>query len=90
MHYLWKKLRVGRYGGVDVVGFKRQSSGVLRGQIMRCFINNFPDEATARATHPDAQGWDGGEQVTFTNHLPGPDDQEPGGAWPDDIGGRRY
>lgn len=90
--YLWKKRRVARApsSGVDVVGFKRQMSGVLRGQILRCYIANYPTKEAALAAHPDAAGWDGGEPVTFVNHLPGEDDTVPGGRWPDDIGGRNY
>lgn len=88
----WKALRRGTYGGVDVVGFKdAPASSVLAGQTLRHFIDNFPDEAAARAAHPDvAECWDSkftGPQVSVA-HLPGEDDQEPGGAWPDDIGGR--
>lgn len=92
-HYLWKKLRMARapLSGVDVVGFKRMQTGVLRGQIMRCFLSNHPNVEEAIKAHPEVTNystmdarWDGGEPVTHVNHLPGPDDQEPGGAWPDD------
>ena len=53
--YLWKSLRRGKYGGIDVVGFKEaEESSVLAGQTLTCFIDNYEDEVTARAEHPDA------------------------------------
>lgn len=87
MFYLWKKLRRARapLDGVDVVGFKRMQNGVLRGQIVRCYIANYPTQLEAQKVHPDAQGWDDGYPVTHVNHLPGPDDNVAGGNWPDDA-----
>lgn len=86
--YLWKALRVGRYGGYDVVGFKEAPrNSVLSGQTLTCFIDNYASEAEARAAHPDAEGFTSGwtgPQVSVS-HLPGEDDPVPGGMYPDDI-----
>jgi hypothetical protein len=83
-------VRKGRYGGVDVVGFfEAPASSVLAGQLVRYFVSNYPDEATARAHHPDCvEAWDSeltGPRVSL-DHLPGEDDPVPGGMYPDDIG----
>jgi len=52
--YLWKAVRFSKYGGVDVVGFKEAPAhSVLAGQTLTCFIDNYEDEASARAAHPD-------------------------------------
>ena len=92
--YLWKALRAGRYGGVDVVGFyEAKRSSVLAGQTLTQFIDNYPDEASARAAHPDAnEGWTSkwtAPQVSL-NHLPDEDDPVPGGMYPDDIDDQDY
>lgn len=86
MDYLWKALRVSKYGGVDVVGFFEQKGGVLDGQTLKRFINNFPSEADARAAHPDVTGFtsDLTGPVVSLNHLPCEDDPMPGGMYPDD------
>jgi hypothetical protein len=64
--YLWKALRHGRYGGVDVVGFfTAPASSVLAGQTLTRWLDNYPDEAAARAAHPDCV--DG-----FTSKFTGP------------------
>lgn len=53
-YYIWKALRVGRYGGVDVVGFREAPAGsVLAGQTLTCFIDNFATEAEARCAYPE-------------------------------------
>jgi hypothetical protein len=83
--YLWKALRVGRYGGVDVVGFKKIKSGVLAGETVRCFIKNYPSEGEALDAHPGAELYDSGEPVTHVDHLPDENDPVPGGMYPDDI-----
>lgn len=84
-------LRHGRgpMGGIDVLGWSVYGNGsVLEGQPMKCFLDNLPTEAEARAKYPQAErfsnAWtDPGASVS---HLPGPDDMVPGGALPDDIG----
>jgi len=87
--YLWKSLRWSKYGGVDVVGFKEAPRhSVLAGQTLTCFIDNYEDEAAARAAHPDCvesftSKWTA-PQVSVA-HLPGEDDPVPGGMYPDDI-----
>ena len=88
--FLYKKLRRGEYGGVDVVGFKEVTSGVLAGQVVRCFIDNYETESMASAQHPDAEGFssDFTDPVVCLSHLPGENDPVAGGMYPDDIGGR--
>ncbi len=52
MSYLWKAMRVGSRGGVDVVGFFEQKGGVLDGQTLKRFIDNYPTEEDAKTAHP--------------------------------------
>ena len=87
--YLYKRLRAGSHGGIDVVGFKTLTSGVLNGQTVKCFIDNFADEQAAQAAHPDAEGYTNKwiDPAPSLAHLPGEDDPVPGGMYPDDIGG---
>lgn len=87
MTYLFKALRVGKYGGIDVVGFKEQTSGVLKGQTLTCYIANYETEELARKAYPDAEQFVDKytcPQVSL-NHLPGENDPVPGGMYPDDI-----
>ena len=90
---LWKALRVGKYGGVDVIGFVTAGpSSVLAGQTLTQFIDNYPDEEAARAAYPEAQGFTSkwtAPQVSLA-HLPGEDDPVPGGMYPDDWDDDRY
>lgn len=83
----FKKLRVGRYGGVDVVEYRECTSGVLSGQTLCHFIDNYPDEGAALAAHPDASGYTSKHTAPRVNlsHLPGEDDPVPGGMYPDDY-----
>lgn len=85
LHYL--KLRAGRYGGIDVVGFGTYSRGVLEGQTMKVFIDNFPTEAEAQTAYPQAQGFTSHwtEPQVSLSHLPGEDDPVAGGMYPDDY-----
>ena len=87
MNFLYKKLRADGYGAVDVVGFAVQQGGVLDGQVIKHFIDSYPDEAAARAAHPDAEGWSSKytDPVVSLNHLPGEDDPVSGGMYPDDL-----
>lgn len=87
--YLWKALRAGRFGGIDVVGFKvAPPSSVLAGQTLTCFLDNFPTEEEALAEYPEAaDNWTSralAPQVSVA-HLPGEDDPVPGGMYPDDY-----
>lgn len=86
--FLYKKLRRDQYGGVDVVGFKEVTSGVLAGQVVRCFIDSYETEAEASAQHPDAEGFssDFTDPVVSLSHLPDENDPVSGGMYPDDIG----
>lgn len=76
------------YGGVTVHGWGiYKESSVLAGQPMKVFIDRFETVEEALAKFPTATAsskWT--EPKNTFDHLPGPDDQEPGGAWPDDIG----
>ena len=85
--FLYKKLRRSGEDGVDVVGFQEQKTGVLQGQTLCVFIDAFNTEEEAVAAHPDAQGWTSKwlDPQPSLSHLPGEDDQVPGGALPDDI-----
>lgn len=81
-------LRVGRYGGVDVLGWgEYPESSVLAGQPMKVFVGNFPTEEAARSAYPQAQQFSSAwtEPRVSLNHLPGPNDPVPGGMYPDDI-----
>jgi hypothetical protein len=87
MDFLYKKLRPARWGGVDVVGFAVVPSGVMAGQTLPNFIDNFPDEDAAREAHPDVDGFVNpfADPAPTFDHLPGEDDPVPGGMYPDDI-----
>lgn len=85
--YLWKALRPGKHGGVDVVGFREMpESSVLAGQTVTCFIDNYATEELARADYPDAEGFTNEwlQPPVSVSHLPGEDDPVPGGMYPDD------
>lgn len=81
--------RHGRFGGVDVVGFKiAPNSSVLAGQTMTCFIDNFETEELALAAYPEAGGNRTSRLTQPTpsvSHLPGETDPVPGGMYPDDY-----
>lgn len=89
MTFEYKQLRDGLNGGVDVIGWDTYpDSSVLAGQARKTFIDSYPDEAAARAAHPDCieswySKWSG--PVNTFNHLPGENDPVPGGMYPDDI-----
>lgn len=86
MDYLWKSLRPGGYGKVEVVGFFEQKGGVLDGQTLKRFLGSYNSEEEARKAHPDITGWTNkfmGPQVSL-NHLPCEDDPVSGGMYPDD------
>lgn len=85
--YQWKSLRQGKYGGIDVVGFREaEKNSVLAGQTLTCFIDNFPTEEAARASFPEVTGFVNKFTVPQVSlaHLPGEDDPVPGGMFPDD------
>jgi hypothetical protein len=79
--YIAKKLRKGKYGGVDVVGFfEYPRHSVLAGQMGTAFIDNYDTEEEALSAHPDADGYTGKytQPTPSVSHLPGDDD-------PDDL-----
>lgn len=87
--YLWKSLRRSQYSGVDVVGYRKaERNSVLAGQTLTCFIDNYEDEAAARAAHPDVtDSWSSKflDPVVSLDHLPDENDPVAGGMWPDDV-----
>jgi len=98
--YNYLTLRFGRgpMAGIDILGWGTYPRGsVLAGQSMKCFLDNVPDEAAARAWITDKVGALTARQVMFSNgftepqvslsHLPGENDPVAGGMYPDDIGG---
>jgi hypothetical protein len=87
--YDYYNLRANNDGSVDVLGFGVYPDGsVLAGQSMKVFLDTFDSAEEAQAIYPEAVNywskWSGA--VNSFNHLPGPDDNVPGGALPDDIG----
>lgn len=87
MDYLWKAMRVGSRGGIDVVGFFEQKGGVLDGQTLKRFIDNYPTEEAAKTAHPDVVGYTNKytEPLVGVSHLPGENDPAPGGMYLDDY-----
>lgn len=81
-------LRVGKWGGVDVLGWGTYAEGsVLAGQPKKVFLGNFDDEASARAAYPKAEQFSNawtGPRVSLS-HLPDENTPAPGGMYPDDI-----
>ena len=56
--FLWKALRPGKRGGVDVVGFMEMTeSSALAGQVVTRFIDNYATEELARKDYPDVEGF---------------------------------
>ena len=87
-HYLTLRHGRGPFAGVDVLGWGTYPRGsVLEGQASKSFLDNLPDEATARAKYPTVQGFSSQWTEPQVNlaHLPGEDDPVAGGMYPDDI-----
>lgn len=85
--YLYYKLRAGNYGGVDVLGYFEQATGVLAGQTLKQFLDNFPNEEAAKKAYPEAEGYSSvwtDPQVNL-NHLPDENDPVVGGMYLDDL-----
>lgn len=75
--YDYYTLRVGRYGGVDVLGWSTYpDSSVLAGQAMKVWLDNFPTEEAARKAYPQAENFSNKwtEPQVSLSHLPGEDD----------------
>lgn len=86
--FLYKKLRQGRHGSVDVLGYKEAPShSVLSGQVLKHFIDNYKNEEEALRAHPDAEEYSNAytDPQVSVSHLPGEDDPVPGGMYPDDL-----
>lgn len=83
----YKRLRKSKYGGIDVVGFGICESGVLEGETLKVFLDNYETEEEAFKHHPDAEGYTNKftDPSPNLNFLPGENDFVPGGALPDDI-----
>ena len=69
----WKAIRIGKYGGFDVVGFREAEKwSVLAGHTLTIFLDNFQTEKEAREAYPDCiEGFVSGytaPQVS-TDHL---------------------
>jgi hypothetical protein len=85
--YLTLRHGRGPMAGVDVLGWSTYPDiSVLAGQPMKVFLDNFPTEEEARAKFPQAEGFSNAwtEPQVSLAHLPGPDDNVPGGRLPDD------
>lgn len=70
------------YNVYEISTYERSS--VLAGQTRKQFLDSFITYEDAAQAYPEAEpGYcNPGNTV---DHLPGPDDYEPGGAWTDDI-----
>lgn len=78
--------RADRYGdGVDVIGWYRSNSGVLKGQMCKAYCATFKTENEAIAAYGE-MNWNSKylEPSQNLDHLPGEDDPVPGGMYPDD------
>ena len=87
MDYLWKALRPGGYGRVEVIGFFKQKGGVLDGQTLTRFIDSYASEEEALKAHPDCSNNYVNKYtspVVSFNHLPDEDTPVAGGMYPDD------
>lgn len=87
MTYDYYTLRVGKWGGVDVLGWGTYpESSVLAGQPMKVFLDNFPTEEEARSAYPQAENFSSTwtEPQVSLAHLPGENDPVAGGMYPDD------
>lgn len=85
--YDYYTLRHGRYGGIDVLGWGVYERGsVLEGQPKKVWLDNFQTIEEAQAAYPQADSFSSEwtEPQVSLSHLPGENDQAPGGAWPDD------
>jgi hypothetical protein len=82
----WYEKRADRYGdGVDVIGWYRVRTGVLKGQMSKAYLGTFDSEAGAEAVY-GSMNWNNKylEPSQSLSHLPGEDDPVPGGMYPDD------
>jgi hypothetical protein len=77
--YLWYTMRQSSPDlgtGLDIHGFKEATTGVLKGQTIKCFIESLPGEDAARAKYPDIKfGSKWTDPEISLNHLS--DDGDP-------------
>jgi len=71
------------YNVYEISTYERSS--VLAGQTRKQFLDSFKSYDDAAEAYPEAEPGYCNPNNTVA-HLPGLDDQFPGGAWPDDIG----
>lgn len=85
MGYEYYEKRKGKRGGVDILGWKRVTTGVLKGRMVKHYLGNLPTEEEAEGKYGEMNWyspWTSPE--TSLNDLPGPEDPVPGGMYPDD------
>ena len=83
----WHEKRGDKYSdGVDVIGWYRVKTGVLKGSMSKAYCGTFDTEEAAEAVYGE-MNWNSPylEPSQSLNHLPGEDDPVPGGMYPDDI-----
>ena len=72
--YQWFTIQASKYGdGYTVHGFKEAPKGsVLEGQMLRCYVAEYPTVEEAQAAYPDANfGSEWTDPQVSLNHLPG-------------------
>ncbi len=71
--------------GVDVLGWYRSKTGVLKGMMSKAYMATFATEADAEAVYGPMNWWSKWlEPSQSLAHLPGEEDPVPGGMYPDD------
>jgi hypothetical protein len=70
---------------IDVIGWYKVPTGVLKGSLSKAYCGTFKTEAEAEAMY-GSMNWNSPylEPNTSLDHLPGEDDPVPGGMYPDD------
>ena len=72
--------------GVDVIGWYRVATGVLKGQHSRVFCGTFVTEKQAEELYGEMNWYSKWTSPDpSVSHLPGEGDFVPGGEYPDDI-----
>ena len=80
------EMRGSRYGeDIDVIGWYRVPTGVLKGQMSKAYLGSFSTEEQAEDIYGSME-WNSPflEPSQSLDHLPGEDDPVPGGMYPDD------
>ena len=82
----WYEKRRNNDGTVDVIGWYKVATGVLKNQMSRAFCATFEDEDSAEAVYGEMNWYSPYTSPSTTvEHLPGEGDFVPGGEYPDDI-----